>query len=327
MKGYSKKLLLIVAGAAIGIGVILSAAGLVMADFDLDRLTGREEIHFSGDYPMASGLAVDIGDVNLRFSSGPADQIHITGEGMELTVDQRADGTLSVQEVKKSRKWYELVMIGDWKRPEVEIVLPESFQGELQVEQGYGSLEIEGPKEIAALKVEKKDGRLRLASLSIAGSCILRQDYGSVFLERVKTERLQVDRKDGSLELLQTDVTGDLALGGSYGKTRLEEVAAANCQIDGKGMDVTLRETRISGDLKVYVDYGDLSLERTAAGLLECDIKDGDVIGTLLGAKEDYRASVEIKDGKSNLETRHEGKREIKIHIDYGSVRLDFSAE
>lgn len=324
MKHYSKKLIMIFAGAVIGIGVVLGAVGFAMADFDLDTLNGREEERFSGDYPLTNGLSVDIEDANLRFTTTAADEIHINGEDVQLEVTQRTDGVLSVQQVKKQRKWYELLMVMDWGSPVVEIALPQAFQGSLQIEQGNGSLEMNQLRGITEIAVEKKDGKLQLADLAISGSCSLRQNYGSVLVERVTAESLHIDRKDGNLDLRQVDITGALMSKGSYGKIRFEEVTAADCRVDGKDINVNLAETRISGELKVYMDYGDLVLEKATAGLLECDMKDGSVTGTLLGGRGDYRSSVELKDGKNNLETRHDGAREIKIQIDYGDVRLDF---
>ena len=325
MKRFPKKVIFILASVCLGLGVIICTAGFALAGFDLDRLSGRQETHFSESYDLPEGLLLSLSDLDVQLTGGTGTQAQVEGENCRLDVTQRADGTLTIQQARTDRAWYEMIELSGWKRGQVTVILPESFAGAIQVEMDGGELTVENLPNLQALQVDKGDGRTALTDVQTTDACSVEQDNGSVILEQVSAGSVALDLEDGALSLTDVDAAGQISVQKDMGAIQMNQVTAAAGIIEAEDGQVRLQDSRIEGELQAYLHMGNIYFERSTAGVISCEVEDGSVTGTLLGSRADYKVGVEIEDGNSNLQTSHTGEKEIRIKIDQGRVDLDFT--
>lgn len=322
MKKFPKKIFLILASVCLGLGLLVGAAGFALADFNLNRLNGQAYEPFDQSFSVPANLQVQTDDVDLHVTAGGGDRLEIKGEGCKIQTEKRDDGLLLVRQEREKREWYEVLQLGGWQKAVIEIILPKSFSGQLEVESGSGALTIQEIPSLAGLSVRHADGILRLSNLYMAGDCTLENHSGGVELDNLSARTLSIRRDDGRLLAGGIQVTGRVYAKSGDGATNFSDVKAENMELDVRDGHLQLTDLDLKGNLTAHAGDGKITMERiTAGGEVETDARD------VTAAYTDVQAAggrVNMQDGRL-LMTNASMEGAMTIVKRDGDVKLEAS--
>ena len=276
---------LLVAGAAVLLGMIIFGGAMAMTNWDFTKLSAagyETNIHHITE--AFSGISVTTEISHITFA--PADDgvctvVCYDREKVTHTVEVQ-DGTLVIR-VVDSRKWYEHIGIY-FGTPKITVYLPQEEYGALTVKSVTGDVEIPAGFLFESIAVTATTGDIG-NSASVSGFIKIKTNTGDIRLQSVTADTLQLTVLTGGITVSDVTCRGDVKADVSTGKTKLTNVTCKNLLSGGSTGDIRLQNVVAAEKFSVKRSTGDIKLERCDALELYMETDTGDIKGSLLTEK------------------------------------------
>lgn len=325
--------LLLVLGAAV------SALAFALTGFQFFKLTTSpkeertiETISFAEG--EISHVFFDIDFCGIQIEGKDQQGATLTLPTSELAYDL-ADGTLRVTQKKNAAsqgwQWYRLLHISSQLESRAVLTLPADFSGEIQLENNFGDLTLEGLKSLSRFSADMDYGGIQVSHLQAKEDIALSSNFGSIRLQDCETAgNLAVKSSNGEVKAAGISfLNGDFSL--SFGSLHLGEPGkGASCQslvTDVKNGSTTLTEVTAAEKLECHSEFGEISLQNAASENLLLRNENGAIRGTVSGRQQDYQVLVETDFGSSSLSPKLTGRYLLDARTEFGDIALSFSQE
>ena len=312
-----RRIFLIMALAAILVGLILIAGVFFAIGFDFSKLNAqsvaRERRVLEGEFSEIE-IYTDVFDVRILPMSGedPAEAYLPYSEKISHTLTVQ-DGKLLV-EVEDSRAWYEKWSIYTPERDEssvLELRIPHAYYNKLTVKVKSGDILADGQTDegdalcFGSIDLSANSGDVEFRA-SATGSVSLHTISGDITVGGVKNVPILARATTGNISVIGCEVTacalelstGDVTLAGinfvgegvlsvdvSSGDVSLQNVRAQRVAIKTTTGEIEMKAVTAAGELRAESTTGDIKLVRSDAGSLYLKTTTGDVEAELITGK------------------------------------------
>lgn len=306
------KIALLVAAGLFTVGLVLSfiawsGVGFHFSELstaDEDSYVTQEEAFAAADYSKID-LRIDVDDVQVRRSQD--DDIHLTYTDRPNLVYALRDegGTLVLEQQGKSMffGWFSFDL-GLGRETDCILFLPESYDGDLLIENDVGDVDLSMVSLTGALDMDIGTGSIEgqnVSAKSITAVC----DVGDITAKGF----------DAAQYLFLDFGTGSIYLGESSAKE-------LTCQSDVGGM--TLMEVA-AGTASLSTGTGDIQFPSLTVDQLTTETDVGDVSGFIDGAQSEYTIFTKTDVGSSNLDgQKGSTDKELDLTAGVGSIDVKF---
>ena len=343
MKIDSKRLLgyaaaLIVAGAAIlGVGhaVTQNDKGDLAMETKTYALSEISAISINTDSPAVIIKPVTGDQVTLSWQADEYVKFEAGLDGGELAIDYRI-----------SANWLEALLMSPVLRGDyvLEIELPESYAGTLDVHTASGSVSVYGALHLEDIHLTSVSGAVDVSDIDSKSGVEIRSTSGKVHADAVHTaEDIQLQTVSGTADLRKAAASGGVSVHTTSGGITVADASA--------GGDVTVKTTSGKTDLSqvhsgAAITFSSVSGSANLTGLecasfssktvsgsvrfesLTADTADmqstsGSIRGALNGAQDDYAITVKTVSGSSNLQSAAAAGKQKSLAVKTVSGGID----
>jgi DUF4097 and DUF4098 domain-containing protein YvlB len=250
----NRRNVLLIAGAAVGIGLLLiftAGAKTGFRPFWESTRAAETENHEFRETLTGADIKTFSSDVRFVVSDDGVTRVEsVHGDDVKESVEVE-NGVLTVRQEAVKKAGIRFFGFGDTVDSRLTVSLPRGAFESLKLETASGDVSIPADYSFQSAAVATASG-----SVSFAAQC------------------------------------GKLAVGTASGDVRLREVRADDATVATASGEVELKDTRIAGKLAVATVSGDVEFEHSDAQELELETVSGEVEGTLLTGKSfDVRTS------------------------------------
>lgn len=293
------KIVFIIAGILIILGIILFVAALAGNGWDISQLSTTKL--------QNSTYSIEENFQNISVNTDTADVLFVLSDDSICKVEcyeqknmqhlvTTKNGTLDIA-TDDTRKWYEHITFFSFGMPKITVYLSQSEYGQLNVKNDTGDVEI--PKDF------------RFASVEIAVST------GDIMCYASATEKIKVKTSTGDI-LAKSITAGDIELSVSTGKTTLADVQCKNLRSTGSTGNLLLQNVIATERFSIERSTGDVKLDGCDAAEIEIETDTGHVTGSLLTPKIFV---AETDTGRVSVPKSTTGGR-CQIETDTGNIQI-----
>ena len=302
------KLVLIIAASVVVLGLIVGCVGVFL--FGGLKNTGDFEA-FTESYSSAIGgirVDVDTADVNVYPVSG--DEIKVLyydneNHYFDITLQ---DNTLVIIRRQTHQTWFKNWFNWSTNDYELEIGIPASFSGDLNIEATTGDLDISKLALSTDVSFETTTGDIRLSDITCSGS-------------------VHTSVTTGGTRLMSVNISGDLTAVGSTGDIKGDSIfcrGSFTADHSTGGINITgltaktVKATASTGDIKIsQMTVSDSIYIEATTGDVRCSVTDG---------VENYTISSNARTGDNNLQTHAAyGTKSLEVYTTTGDIDFDFN--
>lgn len=278
------------------------------------------------------------------------DSIHFTwkaGDHVQYT-EQLSGGKLSVKYYLKVN-WMDSLFKSNLNGDSfvLEIELPESFAGDINIHTVSGSISMEDARALDELTLSSVSGSIDASDISARQDIGINTTSGSAKVNDIfAANDLDIKTVSGSLQLRNAEVNGECDLSTGSGSLEVASLITADAlqmkTISGSldvsqtdcGSDITLSTT--SASIKLMDVTGESLTARSVSGTMDInnlkadriDLKNtsGAVKGTIQGAQDEYNIAVKTVSGDRSIKNHTAGgQKSLKVDTVSGDIKLSFS--
>lgn len=301
------------AGCAIFvIGLVIAAFSFGAMGFDFTKLTTRppyeEKTFVSASAPTAFSLQEQSSSITLGVS--PDDKIHIRYYENDKEKYEIADegGALRMKKVNHY-KWYDYLLVFNAWSPSTEILLPENFSGDVDI--------------------QNDNGPISAVTLS-AGNLSLTSDNGDIDAANVKAQgEMTVESSNGHLMLSQITALGPAELTSKNGWVRLEDATAQSVSAKTGNGAVDLIRVAVKEDCLAKSSNGHVAVDELDAGRqITLSNSNGAIYGSIVGKTVDFTIDAKTSNGSCNLpEALTGGQKQLSAKTGNGDIDITFTLD
>ncbi|NCA91944.1 hypothetical protein EOM82_01650 [bacterium] len=257
------KLLIIIASAAIILGLILGTIGLLIFGIDREPL---EEFNKSYDTAI-TGIYIDVDIADVRIYKTESDKIEVIyydNEKNYFTIEER-DGELYIKR-DSNRHWFgNLSWFGTGVKYELEVGIPANFNGELSVKSDVGNIKVTALT-LTDCKLSSSTGDINGESIVCSGRFSVSLSTGSISVTAVEAKTLNAKSNTGDINIKYMTVSESIHLetntGDVYGSvTDSIENYTVSSDTDVGDNDLPGHLSGGNKTLEVYTDTGDIEFD------------------------------------------------------------------
>lgn len=343
------KIILIIAGALVVLGMIFSAIAWSRIDWNWHNLQDtlhdmynrgivyhegsgeidwenseidREEQLFNAADISKLDINVSIDDV-LIHSGVDSEQIKVVyyNYGEYKHNASVSDDTLRIKaETFQGFSWD---FFGDYEFSRVEIWLPESISENMQISISTGSGDIElNDLRLSSLHTDTASGDMDINNCYIA-DMQMSSASGDYTLQRVDGEHLVSSSTSGDTELIYCNIA-DIEVKSTSGEHELQDITADNITIKSVSGDIDLAVVS-AANIRFEATSGYVEMELCRLDNLQGSTTSGDVTALLVGDSNDYVINASTVSGNIYADRgNNEAAKKIVISTTSGSIDLDF---
>jgi DUF4097 and DUF4098 domain-containing protein YvlB len=307
----------IIAGALIGLGIILTLIVFVFNNFDFSKLdtstylTNQHEINETFENININSDTAIINFVYSKESTCKVECYETSSESHTVIVK---DNTLTIQ-VNKDKKWYDYIGF-DFNSPIITIYLPNTEYNSLTISNDTGDINI--PKDFTFNNISID---ANTADIYCASNCHnlleILVSTGDVSIENNKANAIKVTTSTGDIELYNVTCQKDILLNVSTGRMLLNKITCETLNSTGNTGKIKL--IHVTG-IKFVIERttGDVLFDHSDANDIYVKTDTGDVKGSLLTSKVFI---CKTDTGDINVPESIEGSK-CKIITDTGDIEL-----
>lgn len=215
------------------------------------------------------------------------------------------NGQLTVTQ-KKGNFFYRIIN----RRFEFKLILPRSFKGRLRFRNRNGGLYIKGG-EFEGIELSTFNGKFDIRDISCA--------------------EFSLKMKNGNIDIDRLNAAQAVSLKCKNGIVKVESVAAQSLVISSNNAALTAMDIK-TDKLDCSTDNGSVDVSGVAAADIKLETSNGRVNAVVLGARDDYRLSVETSHGAiavdgtptKNFTDPPSAKRRVTARTSNGDIDLKF---
>ncbi len=306
------KVVLIVAAVLFAVGGVLSFATLASIGFDFTKLsTVGEAVKVEKALTVTGeeNLVITVGTDDVRLSVSPDDQAHFLyyNKDFQEYLLVQENGEISLSPKKNQRKWYEYLQI-DFHFGEdiVDVQLPASFRGTIQINASTGKVAIEKLQNLSELNVTASTGYVNCAEVS-AGNIRMKTSTGDMRLEELRSGKdIDLICTTGRIVLSGAEAANDIQCKNSTGGLQIKNIKCVSAVLEAT-----------TGNIRFWdVDAQNISLHAST----------GDITGSVAGTEGDFAVTSSTGTGSNNLpEKWGSGSRTLTVKTSSGDIDVSFS--
>ena len=293
--------------------LIIAVIGLSIVGWDFTKISGISITE--GSYTELGEITeinvkVDTSEVSLVFDE-TAEAVTVTynneenksGETVREVSVTEADGKLTISE---KINWKRSLGLFNFNNTRVTVTLPTSRIYTLNIETDTGDVSVKGSATATTAKFET--------------------DTGDIYIEKINTGLLSLSVDTGDITLKDTSATlmidietntGDVLLGGA--------LSSPAVKIETDTGDVKINGTLTAQTVKIETDTGDVKEGLVDAASITLISDTGDFKLKLVGKSSDYKTSVSLHTGDTNVSKNLSGDKSLDIRSDTGDVYIYFT--
>lgn len=313
----SKKVLLIVAAALVGGGIILALVGV--------GLIGGDFMTFSMANKVSNSHEVKDGFLDIVIDCKTADVNVLPSEDGVCRVDCKEtdrlyhsvsveDGTLKILQMD-DRKWYHHIGIFQ-SNLEITVYLPEDAYTALTLKGNTGDVEISEVLSFGIVDIETDTGDIDVYS-KVMGQLTVATNTGKISIANAHVEALKANASTGNISVSGSEAQ-TLTVKTSTGKVYLSDTKCTSMHLQTSTGGVKAENVIAEGDAVIRCSTGDVKLLGFDAELIDVKTDTGDVYGELLS---DKIFSAETDTGKVNVPRSEPGGR-CDVVTDTGNIEF-----
>lgn len=313
----SKKILLIIATALVGVGIITGIVGF--------GLTGGDIMAFNMTKNVTNSYEVSDGFLDIYIESGTADvNILASDDGVCRVNCEETDnlyhtvtvenGTLKILK-KDIRKWYHHIGIF-WGKMEITVYLPEEAYTVLTLKGNTGNVKMSESLTFGVVDIEADTGDIDVYS-KVIGQVAVSTDTGKININNAHVDSLKAKASTGKVTVVNSEAN-TLTIKTSTGKVYLKDVTCRNMHAETSTGGVSAENVIADVDAVIRCSTGDVKLVGFDAQLINIKTDTGDVYGELLS---DKIFTTETDTGKVNVPRSEQGGR-CDVLTDTGNIEF-----
>ena len=227
----STKIWILIAGACMGVGILLCIIAVFVAGFQfskLDTTEKKEEKHYTISSDNIKNLTVSTAatDVEVRPGSSPDIEITCYENKKEYFDIETVEDSLNITE-KNKEKWFHIQisftseeeekLIVEVPEAQYEKLVLDSSSGdislnqilckELSIDTSSGNATVKDCSASDLLQVDTSSGDVSFSNVLVSGLVKIDTTSGDLDLERVEAEKLQCDTSSGEVEFEELSAT------------------------------------------------------------------------------------------------------------------------
>ena len=313
----SKKILLIVAAALVGGGIILGIVGFGLMGGDIMAFNTNKTV--SNSYEISEDFSsidieCDTADVRLLVSEDGVCRVDCSETNKVTHTVAVRDGTLKIIK-NDTRKWYDYIGIF-WGKTEIAVYLPEGDYNSLDVESDTGDVTAEGALTFAEVEVETDTGDVSVYS-KVTEKLEVSTDTGKIDISNAHVDSLKAKASTGKVTVSDSEAN-TLTVKTSTGKVYLNGIKCRNLHAETSTGGVTAETVTAEVDAVLRCSTGDVKLLAFDAKLIDVMTDTGDVYGELLS---DKIFTTETDTGKVSVPRSEAGGR-CNVKTDTGDIEI-----
>ncbi len=302
------KKLTIIGSALIAVGLIVFTAAFGASGWNIDKLaTDSEHTEHRESFDCTNqDILVKETSGNIKIVPSEDDKIHLICWESEDEAYEVTEGETLKIEKTEHYKWYERLFSFRIHSYDVTVMVPEGYTGNIDVETGSGSLEVQG---ITAdnISVNSDNGEIEVRDTKAAGSVNTGTSNGNITVDSTSAgSMLKAVTSNGSVEIKSAaanDITAESSLG-----------------------SIELADVSVSGETHVKSGNGDIRTDNFVPGTvteLRTDL--GEIGGSIAGELRDFTVSSYTDLGENSLpESLPGGEKELIVKTDMGDIDITF---
>lgn len=327
----STKIWILIAGACMGVGILLCIIAMFVAGFQFSKFETtekKEEKHYTISADNIKNLTVSTAatDVEVRPGSSPDIEITCYENKKEYFDIETVEDSLNITE-KNKEKWFHIQINFTSEEEEKLIVeVPEAQYEKLVLDSSSGDIFLDQIL-CKELSIDTSSGNATVKDCSATDLLQVNTSSGDCALAYVKSKEASVDTTSGEVEI-----------------TAMQELTKLT--IDTSSGDVSLSNVLVSGLVKIDTTSGDLDLERVEADKLQCDTSSGevefeelsataydmnttsgDISGTIAENNESVSFTVDTASGEVDIPNPCKGDHTFTADTSSGDVTVRFVEE
>lgn len=313
----AKKILLIIATALVGVGIVLGIVGFGLMGGDIMALNMTKSI--------TNSYEVDNSFSNIAIESGTADVRILPSEDGTCRVDCKEtdklyhtvtveNGTLNIIK-RDTRKWYHHIGIF-WGKTEITVYLPQESYTSLTLNGDTGNVKTSESMSFATVEITTDTGDVEIHS-KVTERLAVSTSTGKINISNAHVDSLKADASTGSITISGSH-TNTLTVRTSTGKVRLSDTKCRSMHVETSTGGVTAERVIAEVDAVIRCSTGDVNLIGFDAELIDVKTDTGDVYGELLSDKI-FTAKTDT--GKVNVPRSEAGGR-CDVETDTGNIEF-----
>lgn len=306
------KIMLIIAGAALVMGLILMSLTYVLIGGNLKKLnTGNtfEKKEYTMNSSEVDNLEIDLDSNELEIYGTNTDEIHITyyeNETQKYEIENK-EKSLVIHQLPIHKISF-FVMNFDF----------ESY-----------SMKIEMPKELVGkLMIDNHSGSVRIDDLSVGKDMQINISSGSLKMNNIRcAQNMDVLASSGSVKIYDSAVAENGKFDLSSGSLKMENFEANNLEVNVSSGSAKLSDVKAGQSIRCDAKSGLVEITDIDAGeKITISAESGSIKGSIIGKMSDFTIHSEASNGDCNLPDRMEGgSKQLDVSAQSGNIRIGFS--
>jgi len=298
------KLLIIIASAAVILGLILGAAGFFIFGIDREPL---EEFNKSYDAAI-TGIYIDVDIADVRIYKTEGDKIEVAyydNDNNYFTLEER-DSELHIKR-KSPLYWFgSLNWFGSGIKYELEIGIPESFYGTLWIESDVGDIKVT-ELTLTDCKLSSSTGNIDCESVICSESFSASVSTGKISITSVTAKTITAKSNTGNIN----------------GKSIICS-ERFNASLNTGSISITDIEAK---SITACSDTGGIKIKRmTVSESIYLETDTGDIYGSVTDGIGNYTIASDTDVGDNNLPGNLTGgSKKLEVYTDTGDIEFDFN--
>ena len=313
----AKKIILIIATALVGVGIVIGIVGFGLMGGDImalnmtERITNSYEVDNSFSNVAIESITADIHilpseDGMCRVDCKETDKLYHT-----VTVE---NDTLNIIK-RDTRKWYHHIGIF-WGKMEVTVYLPKESYTSLTLNGDTGNVKVSESMSFTTVEITTHTGDVDIPS-KVTESLAVSTDTGKININNARVDSLKATASTGKVTVVNSEANS-LTIKTSTGKVYLKDVKCRNIHAETSTGDVAAENVIADVDAVIRCSTGDVKLVGFEAQLIDIKTDTGDVYGELLSDKI-FTAKTDT--GKVNVPRSEAGGR-CDVETDTGNIEF-----
>lgn len=345
-----KKIILIAGGCSL-IGLLLIAVAFIGIRGDITNLSTRNVESEKKEYTCSSdiqNIVAEITSDNIEVRTGDVDHVTLTyynrTDYSEYEITESGD-TLRIKYKDLNGPIHFVVNIGYVPDEPVTIIVPESFDGKLDLESTSGRILTESMS-VSSLDLSNTSGGISVQDTASEGKINLTTTSGSIHIENTESTGITASNTSGGISIDDSSVRGDITLNCNSGSVNLGIVTAEGDikvsttsgtrtltdviaeNISTNATSGSLKAVRVSANdsISSSATSGTTRFEELYAGRsIKINSNSGSVNGSITGSEEDFSIIANTTSGSCNLNNSRSGEKTLDISTTSGSVNVTFA--
>ncbi|MGI5895086.1 MAG: DUF4097 family beta strand repeat-containing protein [Candidatus Merdivicinus sp.] len=269
-------------------------------------------------------------DIPIRIQPAESGQFQIHFEAnpqRDLIRSELRDGTWYYHHRLQKRNLRNFFGFWGKELPELTVLVPTSFRGELRIRTSNAAIVLNGIRETAVVILTTSNDRIQAADAS-SGEWKIHTSNAHIQLDNIGALRLEAVTSNS--KLTAASIHADTQqFKSSNGNIQLDDLVGKELTATTSNARITAKNCQFSEKIALTTSNGSISTERLSSHNLCFRSSNASIKGTLCGSLADYATECRTSNGSCNIPClpANGQSKFLSATTSNGSIRLDFLAE